>query len=210
MVLFLAFYSMLEKVIHEISNSHIISIGWIYSEVFLDKNESRYNVYAHISFYLTVMLVYSPDRVLLCLSPWQRDLHTMSRGTTLFSCGTVGELSPLSAFMPRCLPFLLSFPFHAIKLHPLEIYAGGLAPFLFFNTTSSPPHWRNGLTLQSPDKSKPQGQRPLTITVSLFAPPPSLSLSHFCLSLSVTHPPLMIRAHLPPHNVAHRSHGSQL
>lgn len=44
-----------------------------------------------------LFILYLPDRLRLFLPP-QRDIHTMSRGTTLFSCGTVGELSPFITF----------------------------------------------------------------------------------------------------------------
>lgn len=48
-----------------------------------------------------------------CLPP-QRDIHTMSRGTTLFSCGSVGEFMPFVFCVVFFFFFLLLHPFFAI------------------------------------------------------------------------------------------------
>lgn len=149
-----------------------------------------------------------------CLPP-QRDIHTMSRGTTLFSCGSVGEFMPFVFFV-----FFFSSAFAIFKRNVavaqtisalrtmqsiLGVYINFFSFFIFILHRTDCPF--NGLISGS---SRPR--RGLSPT----APPPLPSPLHpnrFSLlpfSPSVTHPPLTMRAHLPPHNVAHRSRGSQL
>lgn len=82
-------------------NLYIKLLIWLWSE-------HKHRELWFTSFWFIVRLPHRPSP---CLPP-QRDIHTMSRGTTLFSCGTVGELMPFVFF---CFSTILCFIFFAVN-----------------------------------------------------------------------------------------------